>query len=69
MDLAAGCDYGHDLDVADMFHSWEEDKHADLLTYRDKSFVCKFTGTKSPIHHSAFMDALDDSMKTFMDTK
>jgi len=69
MDLAAGCDYGHDLDAGDIFKSWENDKHTDILSYRDKSFTSKFTGTKSPIHHSTFMDALDDSMKTYLTAK
>jgi len=69
MDLAAGCDYGYDLDVGDIFHSWEHDKDENILTYRDKSFASKFTGTKSPIHHSTFLDALDDSMQAFMNVK
>ena len=38
----------------------------DVLTYRDQSFPSKFTGTPSPIHLRSFMDALDDSMETFM---
>ena len=28
MDLAKEADYGHDLDVSDIFHSWEHDKGA-----------------------------------------
>ena len=69
MDLAAGCDYGHDLDVGEIFHAWEHDKYADILSYRDKSFASKFTGTKSPVHHSTFMEALDDSMSCFLNAK
>ena len=46
MDLAAGCDYGYDLDVGEIFHSWEHDKDADILSYRDKSFASK-------VNHSA----------------
>merc|ERR1712083_251371 len=44
-------------------------KDSDVLTYRDKSFTSIFTGTKSPIHHSTFMTALDDSKECFMATK
>lgn len=69
MDLATACDYGHNLDVSDIFHAWEGDKYTDILTYRDKSFASKFTGTKSPIHHSTFMEALDDSMTCFLNAK
>jgi len=61
-----GADYPYDLDVADIFHSWHHDKEVNILTYRDKSFASKFTGTQSPIHHTNFMYALDDSMATFM---
>ena len=35
-------------------------------TRRDQSFASIFTGTQSPIHHSNFMIALDDSLETFM---
>jgi len=65
-DLATESDYGYDLDVDDIFHSWKADKYKDILSYRDQSFASKFTGTQSPIHHSSFMDALDDSLETFM---
>ena len=69
LDLANEADYGYNLDVTQIFNDWENDKHEDILTYRDKSFASKFTGTKSPIHHSTFMEALDDSMATFLAAK
>jgi hypothetical protein len=37
-------DYPYDLDVAGMFHEWEQHKIEDITTYRDKSFPSKFTG-------------------------
>lgn len=61
-----GSDYPWDIDVADIFHAWEHHKDEDIITYRDQSFASKFTGTPSPIHHTNFMLALDDSMETFM---
>ena len=84
-----GSDYPYDLDVADMFHTWEGHKDEDILTYRDKSFASKYTGifynfvqknalikflffplgVQSPVHHTNFMYALDDSMETFMHQK
>ena len=69
MDLAKEADYGHDLDVSEIFYSWEDDKDRDILTYRDISFASKFTKTQSPIHHSTFMTAMDDSMACFLATK
>ena len=68
MDLVKDCgeDYPYNLDVGDIFHAWEHHKDEDVLTYRDQSFPSKFTGTPSPIHMCSFMEALDDSMQTFM---
>merc|ERR1711902_88961 len=68
MDLAKEANYGHDLDVTQIFYDWEADKDKDILTYRDISFTSKFTSTKSPIHHTTFMTALDDSLQCFMNT-
>ena len=80
-----GADYPYDLDVSEIFHTWEGHKDADVLSYRDKSFASKYTGqsgailvryghhdisgVQSPIHHTTFMKALDDSMETFMHQK
>ena len=69
MDLAEESGYGHDLDVSEIFYSWEDDKDRDILTYRDISFASKFTKTQSPIHHSTFMTAMDDSMACFLANK
>jgi len=61
-----GSDYPHNLDVTEMFYTWLDHKKSNIVTYRDQSFASKFTGTKSPVHHTTFMKALDDSMETFM---
>ena len=68
MDLVKDCgkDFPWNLDVGDIFHAWEHHKDEDVLTYRDQSFPSKFTGTPSPIHNRNFMEALDDTMETFM---
>jgi len=65
-DLCEENKYPHNLDVTEIFDIWEGHKHNDILTYRDQSFASIFTGTQSPIHHSNFMVALDDSLETFM---
>jgi hypothetical protein len=61
-----GSDYPYELDTADIFKTWHHHKDVDILTYRDQRFASKFTGTQSPIHHTNFMYALDDSLDTFM---
>ena len=42
-----GPDYPYDVDVSEMFHTWEHHKMENILTYRDKSFASKFTGGQS----------------------
>jgi len=66
LDLIKENKYPYNLDVTDIFDIWMGHKYEDILTYRDQSFASIFTGTQSPIHHSNFMYALDDSLETFM---
>lgn len=68
-DLADESDYGHNLDIGYLFHAWEHDKDENIVTYRDKSFTSKYTGTKSPIHHTKWFEALDDSMECYLNVK
>ncbi len=63
-----------DVDYADFdieltrqqFREWEHDKMTDILGYRDKSFSSPVTGVASPVHHTPWWEAFDDSMATFM---
>ena len=66
VDIAKDAEYGYDLDTTQQFYDWQQHKCENILTYRDRSHASKFTGTQSPIHHSTFMEALDDSMATFL---
>lgn len=68
-DWAKESDYGHEVTIDDILHGWKGDKYRDIMTYRDQSYASIFTGTQSPIHHSNFMDALDDSLECFMGDK
>lgn len=68
MDLTDYPDF--DIEMAKKhFYEWEHHKEEDILKYRDKSFESPCTGTKAPIHHTTWLEALDDSMKTFLATK
>ena len=42
MDLAKEADYGHDLDVSDIFHSWEHDKGAFSQDFVRKTNTSEF---------------------------
>jgi len=68
MDLVQDCgeDYPYDINVSSLLKQWAQHKKEDVLTYRDQSFTSKFSGTKSPIHHTPFMKAMDDSYESFM---
>lgn len=70
-ELVAATDYpDFDLDmVADLFKEWEHDKEHSITGYRDKAFKSPCTGTMAPIHHTPWIDAMDDSMATFLATK
>jgi trimethylamine monooxygenase len=70
-DLCSSIDYPKmDLDkVAKDFKDWEHYKEENILTYRDHSFTSPVTGSVAPVHHTTWLEAMDDSMKTFLATK
>ncbi len=51
------------------FKDWEHHKEEDIMTYRNNSFSSAVTGTVAPIHHTPWSEAMDDSMKVFMNSK
>jgi len=51
------------------FYQWEHDKIEDIIHYRNKSFSSAVTGSVAPIHHTNWLQAMDDSMDAFMKTK
>lgn len=55
--------------MADIFKEWEHDKEADILGYRNKSYRSTLTGTMAPVHHTPWMDAMDDSLEAFLHGK
>ncbi len=69
-DLHQHIDYPKfDIDMtADHFKEWEHDKEHSIVGYRDKSFKSPCTGTESPSHHTTWLEAMDDSMATYLRT-
>lgn len=55
--------------VAEIFKQWEHHKETDILSYRDKSYRSTLTGTLAPVHHTPWMQAMDDSLETFLSEK
>lgn len=59
-----------DIDgVNKTFFEWEHNKHADIMGFRDKSHKSLMTGTMAPVHHTPWLEALDDSMECYLATK
>ena len=52
--------------VNQTFVNWKNDKAENIMGYRDKSYPSLITGSKSPAHHTAWLKAMDDSMKEYL---
>jgi trimethylamine monooxygenase len=68
LELSKDVDYpAFDLALTrEQFRRWEHDKQESITGYRDKSFTSPCTGTPSPVHHTPWWQAYDDSMATFL---
>ena len=51
------------------FMTWEHDKAADIMGYRNKSYRSLMTGNMQPAHHTPWLEAMDDSLEAFMKVK
>lgn len=52
--------------VNQMFKEWKRHKGESIMGYRDKGFASTLTGTMAPVHHTPWLDALDDSLESFL---
>ena len=70
-ELIAATDYPKfDVDAVDQtFIDWKHDKHESIMGYRDKAYRSILTGTMQPIHHTTWVDAMDDSMECYLQIK
>jgi trimethylamine monooxygenase len=70
-DLIQATDYPNlDVDrVAALFKDWEHHKMEGILTYRDRTYPSTLTGTMAPTHHTAWMEAMDDTLETFLNAR
>ncbi len=70
-DLLPATDYPRlDVDMCTrLFKEWEHHKVDGILTYRDRAYPSTLTGNMAPLHHTPWMQALDDSMEAFLATK
>jgi trimethylamine monooxygenase len=70
-ELIAPTDYpSFDIEATNKtFMEWEHDKAADIMGYRNKSYRSLMTGTMSPTHHTPWLEALDDSLETYLNVR
>ena len=67
-ELLAETDYP-DFDVAgacQAFYDWKQHKADGIMTFRDHAYRSVITGTMAPLHHTAWQDALEDTMDSYL---
>ncbi len=67
-ELIAETDYpSFDIEAAnEAFYQWKKHKKENIMAFRDNGYVSPMTGTKAPPHHTKWVDALDDSMESYL---
>ncbi len=67
-DLIAATDYPEfDVDAVDeAFIQWKHDKHENIMGFRDNTYRSIITGTVQPKHHTVWIDAMDDSLESYL---
>ena len=48
------------------FKAWKGHKKAGIMTFRDNGYKSVMTGTMAPKHHTAWKDAMDDSLEVYL---
>ena len=44
----------------------QHNKHENIMTFRDKPHTSLMTGTKAPVHHTPWLTAFDDTIKSYV---
>ena len=67
-DLVDQTDYPNfdTLLVNKMFKDWKKHKKQSIIDYRDHGHTSPLTGTVAPVHHTRWVEALDDSLKSYL---
>ncbi len=67
-ELAAEVDYPEfDVEAINQtFMTWEHHKHEDILGYRNNTYASIMTGNMQVVHHTPWIEAMDDSMESYL---
>ena len=55
--------------INNAFMDWEHHKHDDIMGYRDHGHQSLMTGNEQPVHHTKWIEAMDDSMESYLSDK
>ncbi|MEM9269157.1 MAG: NAD(P)/FAD-dependent oxidoreductase [Pseudomonadota bacterium] len=50
------------------FYEWKKHKKKGIMGFRDHGYTSPMTGTKAPAHHTPWVEALDDSLESYLQT-
>ena len=67
-ELMADTDYPEfDIGMSnDAFFQWKKHKKKNIMGFRDNGYVSPMTSAKAPPHHTKWVDALDDSLESYL---
>jgi trimethylamine monooxygenase len=70
-ELIALTDYpSFDIDgINETFHEWMKHKAGNIMGFRDNSYRSLMTGNMQPIHHTPWVEAMDDSIESYLQTE
>ncbi len=70
-ELIAMTDYpDFDTDAVNKtFYEWEHHKEENIMGFRDNAYRSIMTGSMSPVHHTRWMEAMDDSLESYLQTE
>ena len=55
--------------VNQTFMEWEHHKHDDIMGFRNNAYRSLMTGNMQPAHHTPWLEAMDDSMDSYLGEK
>ena len=56
-----------DIEAANQaFYEWKKHKKQGIMDFRNHGYVSPMTGTKAPAHHTSWVEALDDSLESYL---
>ncbi len=67
-ELISDTDYpSFDVDGAnEAFFQWKKHKKENIMGFRDNCYRSVITGTMAPVHHTKWVDAMDDSFESYI---